>query len=275
MASGENVYDFSRCKLCEENSAAPTYTLKNTTIYVCAACGFHFINHLDIVPPDNTSEDAQTLNRKSCDYIESKLNENGKRHVKNLLLVRQYCSLSQSHSLDIGAGAGVFSNLMAKEGALVYAIEPQRIFREFALKTFGISINKETIDDQHWQEGFAGFFNIITLWDVLEHVNFPAEMLKHAYNVTREGGWLFLDTPCRDSVFYRIAEWSYRLSGGSQPLIFESLYSSQPYRHKQIFTRLQLIQLVEDIGFSVISMNTSFFKSQNKMILVCRKPLSA
>lgn len=267
------MYDFSRCKLCAKKTSVPTYKLKNTTIFVCASCGFHFINHLDIMPLDNPSEEPRNLDQKSYDYIEGMLIANGKQHAKNLLLVKKHLSLSQSHCLDIGAGAGLFSNLMAEEGALVHGIEPQKTFREFALKKFGISLNSETIDDHYWQQDFAGFFDVITLWDVLEHVNFPAETLRELYNVTKEGGWLFLDTPRRDSVFYKIGEWSYRFSNGSNSSIFESIYSSQPFRHKQIFTLHQLIQLVEKVGFSVISMNSSFFNPQNKMILVCQKPV--
>lgn len=268
------MYDFSRCKLCAKKTAIPTYKLKNTTIYVCSECGFHFINHLDIMPSDNPSGETRTLDKKSYDYIESKLAVNGKQHAKNLLLVRQYCALSESHCLDIGAGAGLFTNLLTEAAALVHGIEPQKIFREFALKKFGITLNSKTIEDQHWQQGFAGFFDVITLWDVFEHVNFPVETLKQVYNVTKEGGWLFLDTPRRDSVFYKIGEWSYQLSCGSNPFIFESIYSSKPFRHKQIFTLHQLVQLVEKVGFSVISMNSSFFNTQNKVILVCQKPMT-
>lgn len=268
------MYDFNRCKLCAKKNAVPTYHLKNTTIYVCTVCGFHFINHLDIMPSDNPGDETQALDKKAYDYIEGELIANGKQHAKNLLLVRQYCSLSESHCLDIGAGAGLFTNLLNEAGASVQGIEPQKIFRDFALEKFGISLNRETIDDQHWQRDFAGFFDLLTLWDVLEHVNFPAETLEHAYHVTKAGGWLFLDTPRRDSISYKIAELSYRFSSGSSPFIFESLYSSQPFRHKQIFTLQQLIQLVKKIGYSVISVNSSYLKPQNRMILVCRKPLA-
>jgi 2-polyprenyl-6-hydroxyphenyl methylase/3-demethylubiquinone-9 3-methyltransferase len=268
------VYDFSRCKLCAEKNAIPTYALKNTTIYVCAECGFHFINHLDTMPSENPSDETRALDKKSYDYIEGKLTVNGKQHAKNLLLVRQFCSLPESRCLDIGAGAGLFTSLLAEAGALVHGIEPQKIFREFALKKFGITLNRETIDDQRWQNGSAGFFDVITLWDVFEHVNFPAETLEQVYNVTREGGWLFLDTPRRDSFFYRLGEWSYRFGSGSNPFIFESIYSSKPFRHKQIFTLHQLIQLMEKAGFSVIRVNPSFFNLQNKMTLVCRKPVT-
>jgi 2-polyprenyl-6-hydroxyphenyl methylase/3-demethylubiquinone-9 3-methyltransferase len=267
------VYDFSRCKLCENKAAVPTYKLKNTTIYVCAACDFHFINYLDTLTYDCHHDETRALDQASCTYIESKLFESEKKLQKNLLLVKQYRPLSKAHCLDIGVGAGLFINLLLKSGAVVHGIEPQKIFREFAQKKFGITIHRETIDDHYWQQGFAGYFNIITLWDVLEHVNFPAETLKNAYNVTEAGGWLFLDTPRRDSFFYKLGELSYKLSGGSNPFIFESIYSSQPYRHKQLFTLQQLIQLVEKIGFSVVHLNTSLFKPQNKMILVCRKPM--
>lgn len=269
------MYDFNRCKLCAKKTAVPTYTLKNTTVYVCGSCGFHFINHLDVLPPDNPGGEDRLLDQKSYDYIEGKLIANGIQLAKNLRLVKQYHPLHQSHCLDIGAGAGLFSHLMAAEGALVHGIEPQQIFREFALKKYGITLNGKTVDEGYWQQGFAGFFDVITLWDVLEHVNFPAEMLAQLFNVTREGGWLFLDTPRRDSFFYSMGEWSYRFSSGSSRSIFESIYSSQPFRHKQLFTPRQLIQLVEKVGFSVISMNAPFFKPQNKMVLVCRKPLPA
>jgi 2-polyprenyl-3-methyl-5-hydroxy-6-metoxy-1,4-benzoquinol methylase len=269
------VYDFSRCKLCATNSASPTYRLQNTTVYTCAACGFHFIDHLDIMPSENPGNETIALDRKSSDYIEGRLRANEKHLRKNLLLVKKHCTLQGARCLDIGAGVGLFASLLAEAGALVHGIEPQKIFREFAQKKFAIPLNGETIDDRHWQQGFAGFFDVVTLWDVLEHVNFPAETLLAAYRVTRPGGWLFLDTPRRDSLFYKISEWSYRLSGGSNPLFLQSIYSPQPFRHKQMFTRQQLLQLVEKIGFSVIRLNSAFLRPQNKMVIVCRKPQRA
>ena len=96
--------------------------------------------------------------------------------------------------------------------------------------------------------------------------------VQDAYNVIKPGGWLFLDTPRRDALFYRISEWSYRLSGGANSRLLGSLYSPLPFRHKQMFTLRQLLKLVEKIGFSVVCKHSSFFKPHNKMVLVCRKP---
>jgi 2-polyprenyl-6-hydroxyphenyl methylase/3-demethylubiquinone-9 3-methyltransferase len=264
-------YDFRRCKLCAAYGAGPKYKLAKTTVYACAACGFHFINHLDSLPSEPPGDETKPFDRKAWDYIEGRLPASGKQLRKNLLLVKRHISLTGAHCLDIGSGSGLFAQLLADEGAFVQGIEPQRVFREFAQQKFGIALNRETIDAQHWQQGYAEYFDVVTLWDVFEHVNFPVETLQNACNVIKTGGWLFLDTPRRDALFYRISEWSYRLSGGANPLFLESLYSPLPFRHKQMFTLRQLLMLVEKTGFSVTSLHSSFLRPHNKMVLVCRK----
>lgn len=268
----DSGYDFRRCKLCAAFAAGPKYRLKKTTVYVCAACGFHFIDHLDSLPAGPVADAPAGLDQKARDYIEGRLPASERQLRKNLLLVERHLPLTGAHCLDIGAGAGLFAHLLANAGAIVRGIEPQGVFREFAQRKFGLTLNSETIDDRHWQQGFAGSFDVVTLWDVFEHVDFPAETLRYACNVLKPGGWLFLDTPRRDALYYRISEWSYRLSGGENSRLLESLYSPLPFRHKQMFTRRQLLDLAGAIGFSVTSIRSPFFRSNSKMVLVCRKP---
>ncbi len=266
------MYDFNRCKLCTKPDARPKYRLKETTIYECCHCGFHFIDYLDPLPPQKSAEEVQKLDRRAMDYIETRLVANSKQLHRHLRLVEDHCSLAAARCLDLGAGVGLFSSLQSAAGAEIHGIEPQQIFRDFSLHKFNISLRAETIEDEYWQDRLSDYFDIVTLWDVLEHVNFPAETLRHAFAVTKPGGWLFLDTPRRDALAYRLSQWSYRLSLGSNPLLLNSLYSSQPFRHKQIFTRHQLRQLVKEIGYAVVELRSSSFTLQNKMTLVCRKP---
>jgi 2-polyprenyl-6-hydroxyphenyl methylase/3-demethylubiquinone-9 3-methyltransferase len=65
------------------------------------------------------------------------------------------------------------------------------------------------------------------------------------------GGYLFIDTPTRESFYYRLGELSYGLSGGRQPLFLRSMYCPAPYAHKQIFTQQQLTALLEGMGMNV------------------------
>lgn len=264
------MYDFNRCKLCAQRSATPKYRLKKTTIYECAACGFHFIDALDELPDSGIDTAEPCLDPGASAYIERMLVANGVQLRQKLQLVANYCPLAGARALDLGAGAGLFSSLEAAAGATVFGIEPQAVFREFARQKYGIALNRETIDTPYWQDRYCASFDLVTLWDVLEHVNFPVETLKDVYRVTKPGGWLFLDTPRRDAFAYRLSQFSYAISFGRNPFMLESLYSAQPFRHKQIFTRPQLEQLVRDIGYTVVQLNAPSF-GQNKMVLVCRK----
>ncbi len=262
------MYDFNRCKLCGEHTAVVKYKLKKMSLYVCANCDFHFIDALDDFPDDQPGESL--LTEKAKKYIESMLPQNAIQHKVNLKFVQAHVPLAGMNCLDIGSGAGLFPALLLKAGAVPSGIEPQQVFREFAQEKYQLFLQRELIDEPCWQDEKATYFDVVTLWDTLEHVNFPVETIKAVCQVMKPGGHLFLDTPLRDSFFYRASEWSYRLTNGSKPLLLNTLYSPQPYRHKQLFTATQLSTLMERSGFSVVGYS-SFHSAKKKLVVVCQK----
>lgn len=262
------MYDFSRCKLCGRHTAAAQYRLKQMSLYVCASCDFHYIDALDQMPPEQP--ESSRLEASARSYIESRLPQNTRQLKKALRLVETQLAPAGRHCLDLGAGAGLFCALLKEAGAVPHGIEPQQVFRQFAREKFQLSLRRELVDAPYWQEDFAGFFDVVTLWDTLEHVNFPLETVQAAGRLTRPGGYLFLDTPSRAAWFYRISQWSCRLSHGTRPLLLNSLYSPAPYRHKQMFTPGQLRWLLEQAGFAVVA-HSPFHRSRSKLVLACRK----
>ncbi len=262
------MYDFQRCKLCGRQTANPKYRLQQMTLYACSECDFHFIDQLDAFP--DAQPQATLLTEKARHFIASKLPRNAAQHEKNRRFVAAHLPLTGRHCLDIGSGAGLFPSLLQAAGAVPQGIEPQQIFREFAMEKYQLSLRPELIDAPYWQNQHRENFDLVTLWDTLEHVNFPSETLKAANRVLKPGGYLFLDTPSRNSPFYRVSEWSYRCSRGKNPLLLNSLYSPQPYRHKQLFTKTQLWQLLASCGFSVVGRSTRH-RCWNKLVVACRK----
>lgn len=262
------MYDFRRCKLCGHHAAEPAYRLKQMTLYVCSDCGFHYIDALDEFPADAADHSPLTTIARS--YIESRLPQNKQQLIKSLDFVQSHLSPTGRQCLDIGAGAGQFPALLREAGAVVFGIEPQQVFRDFAREKFQINLRRELIDDPYWQEGFTGHFDIVTLWDTLEHLNFPVETLRAASRVLKSGGLLFLDTPSRSAWFYRASEWSYRLSLGRSAMLLNSLYSPRPYRHKQMFTLGQLRSLLQSCGLEALDASV-FNRSRNKLVLAGRK----
>ncbi len=262
------MYDFNQCKQCGKRSGRPKYKLKNMVLYACSDCDFHYTNVLDVL--DDGETPSQTLSTTEHHYIESQLPQNTRQLSLNLDFVQQHIEVAGSTCLDIGCGAGVFPSLLHHAGAMVSAIEPQPLFRQFCHQRFDITPHHELIDSPYWQQGFANHFDIVTLWDTLEHVNFPAETIAALSRVIKPQGYLFLDTPSRDSFSYRLSEWSYRFSRGRNPLMLNSLYSAKRFGHKQIFTQQQLWQLVEKYGLTIIG-RSALHRAKNKHVIVCQK----
>lgn len=265
-------YNFQCCKLCGKMAAKPTYNLIGSTVYTCRNCDFHFINHLDC--NSKKTRDTINLNKLSREYIESRLDKSVELHPERIALVQRYIDLSDCRALDIGAGLGQFQLLLQAQGADVQGIEPSDLRREYAQEKFGINLSNELVDSDYWQTNFTQQLDLITLWDTIEHVDFPRETLQAAIRLMKTGGFLFLDTPSRDVLSYKLSQQLYRLSAGKISLFLPNFYSTAPYGHKQIFTRGQLTNLLEELGLEIISTarsyTTSLF-SGNKIILACRK----
>ncbi len=266
-------YNFKHCKLCGKTAAEPTYDLIDSTVYCCQNCHFHFLNQLD--GHTKNLDDTVQLTSKRRNYIESRLDENSNLHLNRLKFIQQHTNLSGCKALDIGAGLGQFQRLLDAQGAgETKGIEPSPIRRKYALEKFGVDLHSRLVDDDYWQVKYPQYFDLITLWDVIEHVNFPKETLEAAIKLLKPGGMLFLDTPSRQVLSYRLSEQFYRLIPGKMSLFLPSFYSTAPYGHKQIFTQQQLTKLFKnfncEIVFSARSYTNRWF-SNNKIILAGRK----
>ncbi|MDX2494837.1 MAG: class I SAM-dependent methyltransferase, partial [Desulfuromusa sp.] len=261
-------YNFQRCKLCGEIAAKPTYDLGNSSVYSCQNCDFHFLNQLDYIT--ESLRDSKPLTDESRKYIESRIHEGAQLHPARMDLVQKHINLNNCKVLDIGAGLGQFQRLLNNQGAETQGIEPSRIRREYVREKFGIRLHHELINDTYWQSGFAGYFDLITLWDVIEHVDFPCETLEFAIKVLKPNGMLFLETPSREVLSYKLSQQVYRLSAGKISLFLPSFYSPGLYGHKQIFTHDQIIGLLKQFGLEIIcskhSYSTSLLRG-NKIIL--------
>ena len=80
-------------------------------------------------------------------------------------------------------------------------------------------------------------FDVITMGDVLEHLKDPAEGLRKAYRLLREGGVLWLSTPNYESAFSRLRKME------------DPMWRTPT--HITYFSKKSLTSLVEQTGFQV------------------------
>lgn len=246
--------DIDALKHRPSERARLAYRLRNADVYVSPG-GFHFTDYLDPVQELSPQVDASALTGQEAAYIETQLQANLLKFTHQVEVLKNHLPLENAKGLDIGCGSGLFLSLLKQEDALVTGIELSDSRAQYAKTRYGLEVHKRPIESDFWQKGYSAHFDAVTLWDVIEHVNYPFQTLRSAVNVLKPGGLLLIDTPCRDSFYHRFGELTYHLTGGRFPTFLNAMYSSHLFGHKQIFSTDEMRRLFEAAGLEVLELH--------------------
>ncbi|MBK6791844.1 MAG: class I SAM-dependent methyltransferase [Anaerolineales bacterium] len=236
-------------ELKHQTNGKPTYKLTQANVYVSPG-GFHYIDHLDPMEEVSPTIDGSGLTDAEVTYIEKSLQSNPERLDNQLAAVKRHLTIAGKKALDIGCGGGLFLAQLKAAGANVTGVELSDTRAFYAKTKYGFEVLKRTIEDEYWKN-FYGSFDIVTLWDVIEHVNYPMATVQAAARMLKPGGILLIDTPCRDAFYHRFGEFTYKLSGGRFPTFLNTMYSAKPFGHKQILSLTEMKGLFEAAGLEV------------------------
>ena len=231
-------------KLKNSEKGSPKYRLSNAKVFV-APDGYHYIDYLDPVENISPEINKTELSDEEIAYIENSLQANSERFANQINIVEKHMSVKNKKILDIGCGGGLFLSMLQKEGALVTGIELSNGRAYYAKTKNNLEIIKRPIESSYWQNQYANTFDAVTLWDVIEHVNYPLSTLRCSSQVLKSSGFLFIDTPCRNSFYHRVGALTYWLSKGRFPTFLNVMYSAHLFGHKQIFSTSEIKTLLE------------------------------
>lgn len=279
------------------------YRLKDARVYVSSE-GYHFTSKLDEVNDKRVAEDERCPPGDEL-YIETQLQAHAARFYGQVETVASYLPLRGAQVLDVGCGGGLFLSLLREHGSEVAGIEVNLSRSRYARSKHDLKVHGLCIEDDFWTTHHSNFFDVVTMWDVIEHVNFPLATIQCARKVLKPSGFLFMDTPCRNSFYHRFGAMTYKLSAGRFPTFLNSMYSEAPYGHKQIFSTMEMRRILEMTGMRVVSLTRfheltfpydfylekmfksrrivrallplvrlffKIFKIRNKMLVVAQKP---
>ena len=94
--------------------------------------------------------------------------------------------------LDIGTAAGAFVAAATRRGWQAEGCEPNRWMAAWGERHYGIRIRQGGVFEQDYQ---PGSFDVVTLWDVIEHTLDPREVLEHCHSLVKPGGLLVVNYP--------------------------------------------------------------------------------
>lgn len=140
--------------------------------------------------------------------------------------------------LDVGTAGGSFLAEAKKIGWDVAGCEPNRWLCEWGNKHYGLKIVAGTIFDMKLPDAA---FDVVTLWDVLEHTPDPKAVLKECARVLKPGGVLVVNYPDIHSSIARLMgrRWVFLLSV-----------------HLYYFTSETLKAMLSQVGFRQLARRT-------------------
>lgn len=141
---------------------------------------------------------------------------------------------------DIGAGPGLFLDEVKKRGWQVQGLEPAGWAVDYAHHTLRLtSLRHGTIHNVTSYP--AHTFDVVTSFDVIEHLVTPGDLVAAVSHVLKPGGILLLTTPRFNSFFAR-------LSGTRWHALFPA--------HIHLFSNNSLQHLLKKHGFTIVQTKT-------------------
>lgn len=209
-------------------------------IYRCRVCGL-VVQHCR----HNQATIAGLL--KAEKYLDEAIGELNLRekHVQfeTLLgIVENYRPVAGKRVLDVGANTGLFLSMVRGRAASVRGIEPSQEAAENARREFGLDVQDCLVAEADLPDEA---FDVITMFDVIEHLTDPAADLAFLARKVAPGGAIFIST-------HDIGTWLAKLSGPGYPMLM--------YQHFFHFTPHTLGLMVERAGLRVLG-HRRFLKS--------------
>ena len=106
----------------------------------------------------------------------------------SVALVARHAPLAGSQVVDVGGGAGYFTDAFRAHGARCLLIEPDPA----ALYARGTPGRQSVLGDGYWLPLTDGSVDVSFSCNVLEHVRDPAGLIDEMIRVTRPGGLVYL-----------------------------------------------------------------------------------
>ena len=242
------MLEWVRCNLCGADDTVPVVEIHGLHIVRCRRCGLLYVN------PRHGEEKLQGI------YTEQYYEHDGIRNgleffgyddyltdeqniritfAKRLKTIERYAK--KGALLDVGCATGFFLDLARSKGWEVAGTEVSEFSALCAREKFGVDVRLGVLKDLRFD---AGKFNVVTMWDVIEHVVDPVGELEEVWRILRDGGLLSLITPDAGSLVARAL--------GNRWEEFRRVRE-----HVYFFSRRTMTQMLHKAGFEVLRIESA------------------
>ena len=244
----EGLEEVSSCALCGSGGRSTLFEEPPFSVVRCSTCGLVYVTPR--LSPDALLEEIYDESywksdspkvRGYADYSAERAFYERTFRIR-AKFVRRFAA-PPGKVLDVGCAAGYYLSTAREDGWECAGVEPSRPIAETARKNLpGVEIFTGLLEDAPFEKET---FDLVTLWDVVEHTPDPVSFLRAAASMVKPGGILVLETQNVDSLFARILgrKWQHYKHS-------EHLFHFSPYT---------LRRLLEDAaGLTILSMTSRY-----------------
>ncbi len=138
--------------------------------------------------------------------------------------------------LDVGCALGWFLAEAKAQGWQAEGVEMSEHAANFVRETHGVHVHTARLQEAGLE---PGSFDLIALWDTIEHLPDPRSILRTCFDLLKPGGFVVLSTGNVDA-------WRSRVQGRNWALM-------RPPKHLYYFTPKTLRSLVDQVGFATVT----------------------
>lgn len=223
------------CPVCSSSKKTTMFDKEGGTYVKCSSCSMVYLNpvftddELTNYYQSNHSVQSEIVETDSDDFY-SKLYTQGLDKV--LSENRQLSSI-----LDIGCSSGAFLDIAAQKGLNTFGIELNQTEFEIAKKK-----GHKTFNDGIESIEFNHTVDIITMWDVFEHIKDGRSCLNSLKNILSDNGRIFLQIPSSDALAARVL--------GAQCNMYDGI------EHVNLYGVETIKNIAQQCGLDIVSIQT-------------------
>lgn len=225
------------CCVCNNNNSdlfELKYQKEHFAVVICNICSLHFIPpyyRKQIKYEQYKNEAVTTEVRKGNNWVKIQ------RHKLRFKFIQKFVKTGKL--FDLGAGWGHFMLAGKELGYDVYGIEISE--QPYLYCVNDLKLPVDHVDFFEMDESRQ--FDIITMWDVLEHIDKAGDFLEKCYKLTKPNSYLFLQVPQIDSYFAKRHQDNWKMMG---------------LDHVNYFGKKTITQILANHGYEVVKIKSSF-----------------
>ncbi|MCJ7812695.1 class I SAM-dependent methyltransferase [bacterium] len=234
------------CTICGSFNFKYLYELPNGSIIKCIECGI--VCRERLVSGELAHQLYEDDNYLDSPYFEV-LKVGAKTNVEpyliyNKVLQKLEKTIGKSRLLDIGCAYGAFMETARKKGWNVFGVDISKRSSSYAINQRHLNVYHGTVEKAKYPDNY---FSVVTLWDVIEHLDNPLNTLREVNRILEPGGIVVIFTINQKSLINFVGHFLYKLSFNkvSHPLVL--LYD---IHHNFFFNQSTLIGLLRRAGIS-------------------------